>query len=669
MINRLPTVAGSLSTRITPMCGIAGKLNFDGQDSVDPELIQRMTDIISHRGPDGSGKYVSGPVGLGHRRLSIIDLRPTGAQPMCNEDRKVWIVFNGEIYNYRELREELLAKGHQFTSTSDTEVIVHLYEELGSECVTRLRGMFAFAIWDERKGELFLARDRVGIKPLYYSNTGKSIVFGSEIKSLLLDPAIKREVNPRAIDRFLTYYYLPGNETLFKSLLKLEPGHSLTVRNGEVIGRQYWDLNFGSENRWTRIEDAVDALQKLLSQTVKDHMISDVPVGVLASGGVDSTGVLRFAADHSGQPLNTFTVGFAGASFADERPYARLASKRFDTIHHDLTVTAQDFRDFLPKYVWHMEEPVCEPPAISLFFVSRLARECGVKVLLSGEGGDEAFAGYTRYRNVLWLERLKSAFGPACGLLSVGLKSGEMLTGKDLRQYRNYVHTPIAQYYYGVSATPETPFNQQKAALYTDGFRALLGVAVSNHPTRRLFDRVKEKLPLQQMLYVDTKSWLPDDLLVKADKMTMATSVELRVPLLDHQVLEFAATLPSHFKVEGRKCKRVLRMALENSVPSEILTRKKAGFPLPYDRWLKGELKDFVNDTVLSSNAALNSYFHRSQLRQLVEKQQSYLADDRNGSKAQHALDYSREVFGLVVLELWHHKFACPLQGISNSIR
>lgn len=639
------------------MCGIAGKLYLDGQTPVDPELIQRMTDIIAHRGPDGSGKHMSGPVGLGHRRLSIIDLRPTGAQPMCNEDKTVWIVFNGEIYNYLELREELLKKGHQFTSTTDTEVIVHLYEEYGGECVSRLRGMFAFGIWDQRKKELFLARDRVGIKPLYFTQTSQALLFGSEIKSLLLDPSVKREVNPRAIDRFLTYYYLPGNETLFKDIFKLEPGHCLTIRNGEIKDRQYWDLRFESEQQWSSFEEAVDALQKLLSRTVKDHMLSDVPVGVLASGGVDSTGVLRYAADHSDKPLNTFTVGFAGASFADERPYALMASKKFGTIHHDLTVTAEDFREFLPKYVWHMEEPVCEPPAISLYFVSRLARESGVKVLLSGEGGDEAFAGYPKYRNVLWLEGLKSAFGPGRGLLSAALKGYEQLTGKDIRHYRNYVHTPLPQYYYGLSATPETPFNQQKQALYTDGFAATLGQCESDQPTRQMFDRVSGKSLLQQMLYVDTKSWLPDDLLVKADKMTMATSVELRVPLLDHQVLEFAATLPSVFKVKGRDCKRVLRKALESSVPTEILTRKKAGFPLPYDRWLKDELKDYVTDTVLAPNAAIGAYFHRSQLRQLVEKQQQRLADDRNGAKTQHALDYSREVFSLLVLEMWHGQF------------
>ncbi|MBI3853208.1 MAG: asparagine synthase (glutamine-hydrolyzing) [Verrucomicrobia bacterium] len=639
------------------MCGIAGKLYLDGQTPVESELIQRMTDIIAHRGPDGAGKHLSGPVGLGHRRLSIIDLRPTGAQPMCNEDKTVWIVFNGEIYNYLELRAELLAKGHKFTSTTDTEVIVHLYEEYGEECVTRLRGMFAFALWDERKKFLFLARDRVGIKPLYYLNTGKALLFASEIKSLLVDPTARREVNPRAIDRFLTYYYLPGNETLFKDIYKLEPGHYLTVSNGKLVDREYWDLSFQTSNHWTNIEEAVEALQKLLSRTIKDHLISDVPVGVLLSGGVDSTGVLRYAAEHADKPLNTFTVGFSGASFADERPYAKMAADKFRTIHHDLTVTAQDFRDFLPKYIWHMEEPVCEPPAISLYYVSRLARQSSVKVLLSGEGGDEAFAGYPKYRNLLVLERMKSAFGPARGLLSAGLKVAEMFTGKDNRHYRNCIHTAMPDYYYGLAATPGTPFNRQKGALYKNDFTASLGNYLSDQPTQRLFSRVDGKAPLQKMLYVDTKSWLPDDLLVKADKMTMATSVELRVPLLDHQVLEFAASLPSEFKVRGKTIKRVLRLALQESVPDEILTRKKAGFPLPYDRWLKTELREFVNDTLLAQNSALDSYFHKASVRDMLQKQQLNSSDNRNGGKAQHALDYSREIFSLLVLEMWHKEF------------
>jgi asparagine synthase (glutamine-hydrolysing) len=301
------------------MCGICGKLNFDRQEPVDYQLLQRMMDLIRHRGPDGDGEYRSGPIGLGHRRLSIIDLS-TGDQPMCNEDGTVWVVYNGEIYNFPELRSDLERRGHKFKSTTDTEVIIHLYEELGEGSVERFRGMFAFALWDERKQLLLLARDRVGIKPLYYTNTGKALVFGSEIKSLIADPSVERRINPRAIDRFLTYYYLPGKETLFEEIFKLDPGHYLTVRNGQVSVRQYWDLQFPGTPRGIGFEEAVEELRSLLRRTVKDHMISDVPVGVLLSGGVDSTGVLRYAVEQTDKPIHTFTIGFDGQGFADERP-------------------------------------------------------------------------------------------------------------------------------------------------------------------------------------------------------------------------------------------------------------------------------------------------------------------------------------------------------------
>jgi asparagine synthase (glutamine-hydrolysing) len=375
------------------MCGICGKLNFDRQEPVEPQLLHRMMDLIRHRGPDGSGEYCAGSIGLGHRRLSIIDLS-TGDQPMCSEDGTVWVVYNGEIYNFLDLRTDLLARGHKFKSSTDTEVIIHLYEELGPDAVSHFRGMFAFALWDERKQLLLLARDRVGIKPLYYTNTGNALVFGSEMKSLLADPSVERRVNLRAVDRFMSYNYLPGNETMFEGVFKLEPGHFLMVLDGHIKKRQYWDLVFPGELSNKNFYNSVHDLRSLLSRTVKDHMISDVPVGVLLSGGVDSTGVLRYAAEQTDRPIHSFTIGFDGQDFADERPYARLAAKTYGTKHRDITITSKDFAEFLPKYVWHMEEPVCEPPAVALYFVSRLARESGVKVLLSGEGGDEAFGGY-----------------------------------------------------------------------------------------------------------------------------------------------------------------------------------------------------------------------------------------------------------------------------------
>jgi asparagine synthase (glutamine-hydrolysing) len=625
------------------MCGICGKLNFDHQEPVDPVLLRRMMDLICYRGPDGDGEYRSGPVGLGHRRLSIIDLS-TGDQPMSNEDGTIWVVYNGEIYNFSELRSALQARGHKFKSNTDTEVIVHLYEEHGTECVAHFRGMFAFALWDDRKQVLLLARDRVGVKPLYYINTGKALLFGSEIKSILIDPSVERRINPSAIDAFLTYYYLPGNETLIESVSKLEPGHCLTVVDGQVKKRQYWDLQFSTSPRKMCFEDKVHELRSLLRRTVKDHMISDVPVGVLLSGGVDSTGVLRYAAEESGKPIHTFTVGFEGQAFDDERPYARLAAQQYGTVHQELTMTAEDFRDFLPRYAWHMEEPISEPPAVALYFVSRLARESSVKVLLSGEGGDESFGGYQNYRNLLLLERLKSGFGPAKGLLRFGLQALGQFGWKRAQPYGRLIGLPLSQYYLSRTATPNSLFNRLKTVLYSGDFAEVLRGHETDSPTHRLFEKVDQQHLLNQMLYVDTKTWLPDDLLVKADKMTMATSVELRVPLLDFQVLEFAASLPASFKVRGWSTKRILKAALSGSVPQAILHRKKTGFPVPYDRWLRKELKEIVFETMQAHNSSLSQYFSKKGLSALLQMHQ------QGGG-------CSQEIFSLLILELLHQQF------------
>jgi asparagine synthase (glutamine-hydrolysing) len=631
------------------MCGIAGQFFLDGLQAVDPALIQRMTDAIAHRGPDGEGQYVRGPIGLGHRRLSIIDLH-TGSQPMCNEDGTVWIVFNGEIYNYQELRADLLGRGHTFKSASDTEVIVHLYEEFGEGCVSRLRGMFAFAIWDERNKKLFLARDRIGIKPLYYTTIGNALLFASEIKSLLMNPAVPRRFSPQGIDRFLTYYYMPGTETLFEGIFKLEPGYHLTVSSGQIVKRQYWDLHFEPAPKWKSFDDAVGALQLMLRQSVNAHMIADVPVGVLLSGGVDSTGVLRYAAEHSGRPIHTFTVGFEGQDFADERPFARLAAKRFGTLHEEISITADDFADFLPRYVWHMEEPICEPPAVALYHVAQLARDSSVKVLLSGEGGDEAFAGYNKYAYLLALEAAKSAFGPAKDLLRMGLQASAHFGSRSLPQYAKLVAPPLSKYYLSCTSSPFTPFNLAKSALYAEEFASLLDQRQSDQPTREIFEALNGQPVLNQMLHVDTKTWLPDDLLVKADKMTMAASVELRVPLLDHMVLEFAASLPASYKLRRWPPKRILRAALKDSVPTQILKRKKIGFPVPYDLWMRTQLRDFVHDTVMNRNGVLSSYFRRDTLSNLVD------AHQRGEGGAQ-------EVFSLLTLELMHQQFATGHSG------
>ena len=619
------------------MCGICGKFIFDSEAGVSPALVESMASAMFHRGPDDAGFYVSGNIGLGFRRLSIIDLQG-GHQPLSNEDSTVWIVFNGEIYNFQELRDDLLKRGHIFKTRSDTEVIVHLYEELGERCVEKLRGMFAFAIWDKRSRSLFLARDRVGIKPLYYSLSANSISFASEIKALLADPALSAELDPQVLDRFLTFYYVPGEDTLFRNIKKLPPGSTVTIRHGNFSLRQYWDLSF--EPSSITESQAQSRLLEILEESVRLHGISDVPVGFLLSGGVDSTAMLGLAAK-SQRDFSTYTIGFSDPQITDERPYARLAASRYASDHHETSIDAQAFASFLPGFVQYMEEPVCEPPAIALYYVARLAKP-HVKVLISGEGGDEAFAGYSNYRTLLWLERAKRFLSPASGLISQILARG----GAKARKFAPLFTQNLGDYYLSRTATPSTYFNSSWRQLYSSDLisavnkPASFGVAAHfhRHSAGLGFD------PLSQMLYVDTKTWLPDDLLVKADKMTMANSIELRVPLLDHKVLEFAASLPSNLKVHGLVTKYIAKRALASCVPREIIQRKKAGFPVPYALWLRRDLERWVRSILFDKKTVDRGLFNKSAVERLL------LANLRTGL-------FSKEVFCLLVLELWYRCF------------
>lgn len=625
------------------MCGICGKLYFDAQRPVEGHDLIRMMEVINHRGPDDEGVYLSGPVGFGHKRLSIIDLS-TGKQPISNENGTVWIVYNGEIYNYQGLREELVRKGHSFASQSDTEVIVHLYEEYGPDCVSKLRGMFAFAIWDENHRTLFLARDRVGIKPLYYWIGPDRLLFGSEIKAILQDPSVPREVDSRIIDRFLTYYYTPGTETLLKGILKLPPGSTLTWKDGQCRVDQYWDLHYSSGSRNYGLQQAKGDLLELLKETVRLHMISDVPVGFLLSGGVDSTSLLSLSLGGTDKPLSTFTIGFEGQAFADERPYARLAAKRYGTRHYDMTINSEDFAGFLQKYVWFMEEPVCEPPAIAIYYVSKLASE-HVKVLISGEGGDEAFAGYQNYRSLVWLERLKRMAGPfANGLGQVMKSMGKAISLGRFSKFVPLLSLPISKYYYSRTSSPFTLLNREFEQFYLSSFRNTITKEFSIEPSTTCFQKGDLADDLSKMLYVDTKTWLPDDLLVKADKMTMANSVELRVPLLDHKVLEFAAGLPSSFKLNGFNTKHILKETFKDMVPKEIINRTKTGLPVPYGSWMRKDLRKMVEETLLDQKAIGRGYFNRDGIEKILS------AHMREGK-------YDKEVFSLLVLELWHQEF------------
>jgi asparagine synthase (glutamine-hydrolysing) len=630
------------------VCGVAGKVCKDRQTAPEAAMLTRMADTLAHRGPDDEGFHIAAPVGFAFRRLSIIDLAG-GHQPLSNPDGTVWIVFNGEIYNYQPLRENLLAQGHQFSTDSDTEVIVHLYEEYGDDFVHHLRGMFGLAIWDVARERLVLVRDRVGIKPMYYAETADGLTFGSEIKAILEDPSVTNQIDPQALDRFLTFYFLPGRDTLSEAIKKLEPGHMLVYENGTVTVSAYWDLAFKRKKGGSQSSDR-EALVRLLDDVLADHLISDVPVGLLLSGGVDSTAVLSLAAAQ-GAELSTFTIGFAGEDFADERPYAKLASDRYGTDHYEASMTRDDFFETLPRYVWHMEEPVCEPPAIALYFVAGLAAE-HVKVVLSGEGGDEAFAGYSNYRNNTWYERAKRVAGPARSVVS-SILGRVPDQGPRINKYLRSFDVPLPDYYFSRTATPYNYFNEHRDRLYTTEWAAMFDT-LPDDPLERFWNASEGQDLLNRMLYMDTKTWLPDDLLLKADKITMARSLELRVPLLDHRILEFAASLPTSRKLRGFETKHILKEALKAQVPVEIRKRKKAGFPVPFERWIAEASAGSVSELLLDPVAIDRGYFRKEEIESILR---------RNAERG----DLGKEVFGLVVLELWHRLFVdgTPLSSLS----
>lgn len=626
------------------MCGIAGKINFDASRQVEQSEIKPMLDIMRHRGPDGSGIHLDGPVGLGHVRLSIIDIE-AGKQPLSNEDDTVWVTFNGEIYNFQELRHNLIAKGHRFKTHSDTEVIVHLYEEYDKACVDHLQGMFAFAIWDSRKRKLFIARDRVGIKPLYYFKDSNFLCFASELKALRTLPGIPGEINHEAVDAFWCFNYLPGELTMFRGIHKLLPGHWLEVDlAGNLKTQQYWDLVFNPDDRFSSIDEASEELSGLLRKTIGMHMISDVPVGFLLSGGMDSSAVLSYAADETDKEISTFTVGFSDEGIVDERPFAKLVAQCYGAKHYDITVTASDFWDCLPKLMWHLDEPVCEPPAVALHYISKLASE-HVKVLLSGEGGDEAFGGYPNYPNQLKLQKLRDITGPLRGLAaSASMRAGKMLGNTKIQQYGRMLGLKPEDYYWSRVGSPFQQGSSVCPIRYKNDFMDRLRSEGHSPYMKSLFRNVKNKGLLNQLLYIDTKTWLPDDLLVKADKTTMANSLELRVPLLDHKVLEFASSLPENYKVSGTHIKRVLKKTFSSILPNEIINRKKVGFPVPYGKWMATTLQDKVKETLLDSNSFASNYFEMDTIKSIIEEHN-------------HKQNSKRGVFSLLALEFWFQKF------------
>jgi len=620
------------------MCGICGIVNFDPSDPVSPGVLEAMTDRISHRGPDDFGYFREGRVGLGHRRLSIIDLSG-GRQPIFNEDESVVVVFNGEIYNYQEITADLIARGHVFRTHSDTETIVHAYEEYGDACVNRFRGMFAFALWDRRRHRLLLVRDRLGIKPVYYYHGRDSLVFGSEIKSLLEVPGVPREIDETSLGLYLAQRYVPGPRTMFKNIFKLQPAHWMVVEAGRVEVRKYWDIPYRTaDNSCSDPEQ----FASLLEESVRLRLIAEVPLGVFLSGGLDSSAILATMSKElsrsrkGGEPIKTFCVGYESPNGAEaddnEFTYAREVAQAFGADHHEFTLGADDFRDFIPQLVWHLDEPLADPSCIPLYYISRMARQ-HITVVLSGEGADEVLGGYGIYAKMLALEKLRRlpGAGPLAGLLT--RRIGESRYQDILRM----AALPLEQRYRGVSRGFR-PALQARLTGQTGWTETLDQIYAP------LFDAVSHASGLDRMLYVDSKVWLPDDLLLKADKITMATGLELRVPFLDHKLVEFAAQLPQRMKLQGSTGKVLLRRIMKNVLPASILRRPKKGFPVPTMSWLRGPLKEFTRETLLAPGAACRNYFDPQVLQQIV---------DRHEARG----DRQQEIWALLVFEHWHRAF------------
>jgi len=637
------------------MCGIAGVVEFASDARANLRTLRQMCAAMVHRGPDDEGFYVRGQVGLGMRRLSIVDLS-TGHQPISNEYGTVWIVFNGEIYNHASLRAQCQARGHQYRTQSDTETIVHLYEDYGPECVRHLRGMFAFAIWDEKTERLFLARDRLGIKPLYYRLTADSFVFGSEIK-VILASGIRPTFRRSALPEYLAFGYLSGPETFYDGLLKLMPGHTMEVdREGRVSIEPYWDLPVLPEDSPRTESYYVGRYRDLLEQAVSSHLMSDVPLGVFLSGGLDSSAVAAIMTKLRRAPVETFSVGYTEHAYS-ELPYARIVARHLNSIHHEVLLSREEFFNALPGLIWHEDEPIAWPSSISLYFVARLARE-RVKVVLTGEGSDETLAGYGRYgftsKNA-FLDRYYRGLVPG----AIRKRVREAIASSDWIRAawrRKLSHTPLAR------------DGDSWASLYFDNFlcafgqyeqRSLLaddvatefetGAAYRN--SLRYWENSSGEL-LHRLLYTDIKTYLVE-LLMKQDNMSMATSIESRVPFLDHELVEFATNIPQRLQLGAMSGKRILKQIVQDLLPHEILYRTKLGFPTPWSGWLAGPQLEVIRDLLLEQRSTDRKLFKASAIERLFDEH-----------RAGHVDHYDR-IWRLLNLELWHR--VC-LEGDSREL-
>src|SRR5881227_2642969 len=624
------------------MCGIAGIVRKD-RAPVDRELLARMNEAIHHRGPDEDGFYFNDGVGLAMRRLAIIDLK-SGQQPIPNADRTAWIVFNGEIYNYRELRKQLEDAGHRFETNSDTEAIVHAYDQYGTDCPKHLRGMFAFAIWDTRNRSLFLARDRVGKKPLLYSQSSRQLIFASEFSALVLHPDVSRDVDFEAIHHYLSFICVPAPLTAYRSIRKLEPGHWLLWRNGEIKTERYWQLDFSKKVKITE-EEAGERVVDLLRDAVRVRLMSEVPLGAFLSGGIDSSAVVALMAEESSEQVKTFSIGFEEQDFS-ELHHAKRVAKHVGADHHEFIVRPNAM-EILPTLVEHYGEPFADSSAIPSYYVSRETRRY-VTVALNGDGGDECFAGYQRYAGMNLAQsyaKLPGAIRDGIIAKVVGAIPGFEAQQNPLRKAKRFVAAaslpPAERYLRWISAFTD----EAKQSLYSRDFLNETANFRTIGIIEPWFAKANGAGIVDAALLTDTMTYLPNDLLVKMDIASMAVSLEARSPFLDHHLMEFAATLPENLKLRGLKTKYLLKRVLKRLVPQENLARRKMGFGVPIGSWFRGSMQPLLRETLLSDRALQRGLFKPDAVRSLVEQHVA------------HQVDHSHRLWSLLMLELWFQRF------------
>ncbi|MGE3467706.1 MAG: asparagine synthase (glutamine-hydrolyzing) [Pyrinomonadaceae bacterium] len=622
------------------MCGIAGFISRTSERRDDRSaLLDAMCSVITHRGPDEQGTAVVGRAAMGMRRLSIIDLA-TGQQPIYNTDKMKLIVFNGEIYNYLEIKKDLEALGYVFRTNSDTEAIIHAFDHYGPDCLKMLRGMFAFAIWDESEETLFLARDRVGKKPLFYTVANGEFVFGSEIKVLLEHGGLIREIDHGALDAYLTFGYIPEELCIFKGVNKLAPGHFLIYRKGDIRTEQYWDLDYSGESLREPEDEIADDLLGQLRDAVKVRLISEVPLGAFLSGGVDSSAVVGLMSQLMDEPVKTFSIGFKEDSF-DELKYARIAANHFGTEHHEFILTP-DLVNLVDDLVWHFDEPFADSSALPTFMVSKLARE-HVTVALSGDGGDELFAGYTRYVT----ERDRSGLGRLPKSIRMNLirpLSEALPHGARGKNYLFNISLDAAGRYIDSISHFNGP---RKRRLYSSEIRTKMNGSFARGEKlyREITKRSETDDAVDNLLYLDSKTYLPSDILTKVDRMSMASSLETRSPLLDHRLIEYATRIPSHLKLKGRETKYIFKKAVKGLVPDEILHREKQGFGVPINEWINLQLKERIVGDLSDRRSLERGYFDPKYVSLLIDEH------------ARGRRDHSHALWTLWMLELWHRRY------------